>query len=52
MFDYYALPDDWPGRTDAVSKFWNERASTVEEQIQADITTAMGGSFNPKFFVP
>ena len=52
MFDYYALPDDWPGRTNAVSKLWNERASTVEEQIHADMTTAMGGSFNPKFFVP
>ena len=52
MFDYYAMPTDWPGRADAVKKPWNDRASTVEERIHADITSAMGGSFNPKFFIP
>jgi hypothetical protein len=52
MFDYYAMPTDWPGRADAVKKPWNERASTVEEKIHTDITVAMGGSFNPKLFVP
>lgn len=52
MFDYYAMPADWPGRADAVRKPWKERASTVEEKIHADITATMGGSFNPKFFVP
>lgn len=52
MFDYYAMPTDWPGRSDAVRKPWKERASTVEVKIHEDITAAMGGSFNPKFFVP
>ena len=52
MFDYYAMPTDWPGRADAVKKPWNERANTVEERIREDITAAMGNSFNPKFFVP
>jgi hypothetical protein len=52
MFDYYAMPADWPGRADAVKKLWNERANTVEERIREDITAAMGNKFNPKFFVP
>ena len=52
MFDYYAMPADWPGRADAVKKLWNERANTVEERIREDITAAMGNRFNPKFFVP
>jgi hypothetical protein len=29
MFDYYALPDDWPGRPEARALPWNERASHV-----------------------
>ncbi len=52
MFDYYAMPTDWPGRSDAGSRPWNERARFVEEQVHADITAAMGDSFDPKFFVP
>lgn len=52
MFDFYAMPTDWPGRADAATKPWSERASTVEQRIHADITAAMGGSFDPKFFVP
>lgn len=52
MFDYYALPNDWPGRTDSKSLPWNERASHVEQEIHDDIASAMGGSFNPKFFIP
>ena len=52
MFDYYAMPGDWPGRADSVGKPWHERASAVEVKIHEDITAAMGGSFNPKFFVP
>ena len=52
MFDFYAMPTDWPGRADAVKSPWNERANTVEERIREDITAAMGNKFNPKFFVP
>lgn len=52
MFDYYAMPADWPGRADSVQKPWHERASTVEKMIQKDITDTLGGKFNPKYFVP
>ena len=52
MFDYYGMPNDWPSRSDAANKPWNERATCVESGVHADITRAMGGSFNPSFFVP
>lgn len=52
MFDYYAMPNDWPGRATSVDLSWNERASLVERGMLEDITTAMGNRFNPKFFIP
>lgn len=52
MFDYYALPDDWPGRANSRSLAWSEKAQCVEEEIHNDIASAMGGHFKPKFFLP
>ncbi len=52
MFDYYALPDDWPGRTKSRSMTWDKRASHVEQEIQKDISSAMGTRFPARFFVP
>ncbi len=52
MFDYYALPDDWPGREEAATKPWLERAGYVEKMVHADIVAAMGDGFNPKYFIP
>jgi hypothetical protein len=52
MFDYYAMPGDWPGRTTAVGMVWNERATHVESMIHDDIVNAMGGKFDPKYFIP
>jgi hypothetical protein len=52
MFDYYAMPGDWPGRKAAVGKAWHERASCVEEMMHAEIVAAMGGKFDSKFFIP
>lgn len=52
MFDYYAMPLDWPGRRGASAKTWNERATWVEQAIFADIVSAMGQRFDPKFFIP
>lgn len=52
MFDYYAMPSDWPGRTTAVGMVWNERAMHVESMIHDDIVNAMGGKFDPKYFIP
>jgi len=47
MFDYYAMPTDWPGREEATGKPWPERASHVEAIIHADIVMAMGWAFGP-----
>ena len=52
MFDYYAMPADWPGRKEATAKPWPERAGQVEAAIHADIVAAMGGRFDPKYFLP
>ena len=52
MFDYYAMPKDWPGRADAGTKPWSERASFVESQIHADVIADMGGRFNAQYFLP
>ena len=52
MFDYYAMPKDWPGRSAATGKPWAERAACVETHIHADVVLALGGRFDPKYFLP
>lgn len=52
MFDYYAMPGDWPGREEATTMNWADRATHVEQMIHSDIVSAMDGRFNPKFFIP
>jgi hypothetical protein len=52
MFDYYAMPQDWPGRADSARLPWDQRAGHVEAALLADITAAMGSSFDPKHFIP
>lgn len=52
MMDYYAMPDDWPGRVNARSLAWHERASHVETRLLEDIVEVMGHKFNPQFFIP
>ncbi|MCK4658206.1 MAG: DUF4276 family protein [Phycisphaerae bacterium] len=52
MFDYYAMPTDWPGRAKAAQKGWAERGSHVESAVLNDIAERMGGSFNRSQFIP
>jgi hypothetical protein len=52
MFDYYGMPLDWPGRSEAVAREPKERATFVQDMVQADIVAAMGGKFDPKYFIP
>ena len=52
MFDYYAMPLDWPGREAAAATRLTERANVVEAMIHSDIVAAMGDNFDPKYFVP
>jgi hypothetical protein len=52
MFDYYAMPADWPGCAESAKLPWDQRANHVESQVLADVSAAMGDSFDPRFFIP
>ena len=52
MFDYYALPDDWPGRRKSRKLPWRQRAALVEQEILADVGSAMGARFRRTYFIP
>jgi hypothetical protein len=52
MFDYYAMPQDWPGRAFASGLPWQQRASHVEAEILKDISTAVGSDLHPAQFMP
>jgi hypothetical protein len=52
MFDYYAMPEDWPGRTASRGLPWQQRAAHVEKAVLANVTAEMGGGFNPIQFIP
>lgn len=47
MFDYYGMPNSWPGREAAEGK-----PEAVEQAILADISAALGEGFNPVRFIP
>jgi len=52
MFDFYAMPADWPGRAEAAGLPWDQRGVHVETAILADITRHIGPDFNPSQFIP
>lgn len=52
MFDYYAMPNSWPGRVASKTLPWQQRAAHVETEVMADIVASMGSSFNPSQFIP
>lgn len=52
MFDYYAMPDSWPGRVSSKELPWQDRACHVEQALVADIATQIGGEFDPRQFIP
>ncbi|HKQ50055.1 MAG TPA: DUF4276 family protein [Phycisphaerae bacterium] len=52
MFDYYAMPSDWPGRREASKLAWAKRAAYVEAMMAEDIGETIGVSFNPSQFIP
>jgi hypothetical protein len=56
MVDYYALPADgaraWPGRLEAGSLRFAEKAPTVQSALHEDICRELGDDFNPKRFIP
>lgn len=56
MVDYYALPQTgdraWPGRALTGALPFEQKASTVESALTADLAAEMGDSFYPNRFIP
>lgn len=56
MVDYYALPQSgdraWPGRAEAGTLPFPQKAATVENALLEDLCQEMGGNFNPNRFIP
>lgn len=56
MVDYYALPQSgdraWPGRAEAGTLAFPQKAATVENALLKDLCQEMGGNFNPNRFIP
>ena len=54
MVDYYGMPQSgpgaWPGRAGAAAQL--SYPNGIETSLSADIASAMGGSFNPRRFIP
>ena len=52
MFDFYALPDSWPGRTAAKQAPFAQKASIVETAVKKDLLRELGTSFDEGRFHP
>lgn len=52
MFDYYAMPESWPGRKQAKSSPHDLKAASIENAIHQDIIMELGASFNPRRLIP
>jgi hypothetical protein len=47
LVDYYAMPDDWPGRTASLGQPCAARGTAVEDALVADLATDLPGRFHP-----
>lgn len=47
LVDYYAMPDDWPGRRTSAGQPCAARGTAVENALVADLATALPGRFHP-----
>lgn len=52
MFDYYALPASWPGRSDSQELSRERKAAHVEAKLAPEIAAAMGDRFDSRYFIP
>lgn len=53
LVDYYALPQNWPGRARAAEKQGSsKKAEHVEAALLADLQQTAGNRFNPGRFIP
>jgi len=52
MFDFYALPNSWPGRAKAKAAPLPQKADMVEAAVMDDISYSLGESFDKSRFRP
>lgn len=52
MFDFYALPQDWPGRPEASGLSWDKRGAHMEGALLEDLLRHMGSDFRRERFIP
>ena len=52
LFDYYGLPEDWPGLTEARGKSPNAVPGIMEPAIAQAVVSDIGPAFNPENFIP
>ena len=56
MVDYYGMPQSksrqWPGRVEAASLPFLQKAETIRNALAQDISEGMGSSFNQNRFIP
>lgn len=52
MFDFYGMPDSWPGRAKARKAAFSDKAHIVEEAFRKDIIDELGSSFDQNRFIP
>jgi len=52
MFDFYAMPTDWPGREEAARLPSDKRGDHVEQAIIEDIRARLDSSFDDRQLIP
>jgi hypothetical protein len=52
MFDYYAMPPDWPKRKEARHKPFADTAVMIEAAILTDVSDQLGNRFDCSRFIP
>jgi len=52
MFDYYAMPTDWPGRTAASKMPQAQKGRHVEQALLDDLAAHAGADFRRELFIP
>ena len=52
MYDFYGMPDSWPGRSQAKTVALQDKPKIVERAIKEDIASRMGPSFDDQRIHP
>jgi len=52
MFDFYAMPGDWPGRTAATKMPLEKKGNHVEQALLDNLAAHAGADFRRELFIP